>query len=442
VSNIMRVVTLEPHADRTRVIQSVTAVLGAALPSFLLVATQPSGTRAVLLTVVGTIAAVLVAFSVRFTPPPALSAAVVVALAVASCVRGPNGSHDLWSYAMYGRILEHYHANPYVVRPAQFRGDAVLALVGWRHTVSAYGPAFLAIAAGVSRLAGTHLVALRLGFQASTAFAFVATLAVLARELRDQRAVLFVALQPVVWVSLVNGGHNDVYIALAAVVAFACFRRGWDVWAGIAIGLAALVKMTALLALPAIIVGLVLQRGWRAAFRATVGACAPVMIGIALAPRSATSAAHSTFGLVTRASPWRLPVAAQLVTPRQASTLGTLAVVVAVGWVTLRVRDRSPIDSMALGLGAFSVFASYVLPWYTVWALPVAAMSRRKAVAALLAAHAALLLAAYQARGTGAWLEGVLTDVVPLATCLAFVAVISNPVIRRREALGRLQTPA
>ena len=41
-------------------------------------------------------------------------------------------SSDPFSYALYGRILGVYHANPYLQIPAQFQGDPFLALAYWK----------------------------------------------------------------------------------------------------------------------------------------------------------------------------------------------------------------------------------------------------------------------------------------------------------------------
>jgi hypothetical protein len=49
-------------------------------------------------------------------------------------------SSDPFSYALYGRILSIYHANPYVQLPNQFPGDPFLALAYWKDVPSYYGP--------------------------------------------------------------------------------------------------------------------------------------------------------------------------------------------------------------------------------------------------------------------------------------------------------------
>ena len=76
------------------------------------------------------------------------------ALLVVAVVIAPVG-HDIWSYAMYGRIVSVHHASPYTHVPADYPHDPLLHLVGWRRTPSVYGPGFVGLAAlgyGVHRL--------------------------------------------------------------------------------------------------------------------------------------------------------------------------------------------------------------------------------------------------------------------------------------------------
>src|SRR5439155_854787 len=53
------------------------------------------------------------------------SSIVLIAIAV---LVPPRESADVWSYAMYGRMVDHFHANPYRVSPLIFSGDPWL----WR----------------------------------------------------------------------------------------------------------------------------------------------------------------------------------------------------------------------------------------------------------------------------------------------------------------------
>ncbi len=373
--------------------------------------------------------------------------AVFVVLAVVAIWRAPLGSHDMWSYAMYGRILEHYHANPYHVLPAHFAHDPVLRMVGtgWRHTVCVYGPLFLGVAAGVSRLGGTHLLALRMGFQIPVALAVLISLWVVARGGARRQSVALVGLQPVLWCSIVNGGHNDVYVGLATVVALGLLRRERPTQAGAVLAVGALVKLTTLLVLPVVLVVILLRYGMRATLRtiATVGAI--LVAGLAVEPGSVTAAANVTAGVITRASLWRLIVDAGFIRSHPASTVALGVVAVMTALITLAVLLRRPIDlgsAATLAVVSFAVLGSYVLPWYIAWSLPVAALAARRDVRALVAVQAALLGIAYQVgngRAADRALGGTLTTVLPVLTAatlivITVVVLVRSGVTREDEA--------
>ncbi|MCZ7629191.1 MAG: hypothetical protein M5U19_09060 [Microthrixaceae bacterium] len=118
---------------------------------------------------------------------------------------GPIASHDLWSYAFYGRMLSEYGVDPYNSVPAMFPHDVVYPVVGWRHTPAGYGPLFTAFSALLTWIAGDSLPVLRIGFQLLAASAVLWCLWVLARG-RHVAALTLVALQPFVWISLVSRG--------------------------------------------------------------------------------------------------------------------------------------------------------------------------------------------------------------------------------------------
>jgi hypothetical protein len=403
-------------------------VVAGAVPSLAILLRNPRGNAGIILIALGTATAIWAGTRREFAANPGVVAATLLTLAIVAVARAPFGSHDMWSYAMYGRILEHYRANPYVVLPSHFTGDRVLALVGWRHTPSAYGPLFTMLSAVVSRLAGTNLLALRLGFQIPVAAAVLASIWMVARTTGSMAAAALIGLQPLMWCSVVNGGHNDAFVGLAAVAAVVLAGRRRPVAAAFVLGAAGLVKSTALLALPVLLVALIARRAWRAAAGAAMAALAPFIIGTALAPRSLTSGARATRGIISRAAPWRLLVARDLVMPSHASTLavGSTAVIVAViAWRSRRHAELA--GAIALALLTYSVVGSYVLPWYCVWSIPVSGMARRRAIPVLAAVHGALLFSAYQFGAFGAADKvagGLLTRVVPIATVVVFLVVV------------------
>src|SRR5689334_14338779 len=137
----------------------------------------------------------------------ALAGAAVLVTAI---LVAPHDSRDLWSYAMYGRILSVHHASPWTVTPARFPADPYLArvAVGWRHTTSIYGPGFELLAAAVTRVAGDAAVVVRTAF--TTTFAVAAALAarVVYRRTGRAAATALVLLHPAITLGTLAGGHN------------------------------------------------------------------------------------------------------------------------------------------------------------------------------------------------------------------------------------------
>lgn len=161
-------------------------------------------------------------------------------------------------------MVSHHGADPYTAVPASFPRDVVYPVVGWRDTPSGYGPLFTAYSAGVTRLAGESLLVMRLGFQLLAMGSVLWCLRVLARS--GQVATLtLVALQPFVWVSVVNGGHNDAIMAATLLSAVVAFRRERIGIASALVGVATLIKLSAVILVVPLVAVLLVQRRWRAA---------------------------------------------------------------------------------------------------------------------------------------------------------------------------------
>jgi alpha-1,6-mannosyltransferase len=362
--------------------------------------------------------------------PPAVLWPVVAVVAVLAVARCPIGSHDLWSYAFYGRMVSHHGVDPYTAVPASFPHDVVYPVVGWRDTPSGYGPLFTAYSAGVTRLAGESLLIMRLGFQLLAAGAVLWCLRALSRS--GQVATLtLVALQPFIWVSVVNGGHNDAIVAAMLLGAALAVRRDRIGVASALTGVATLVKLpAAILAVPVVVV-LLVQRRWRAAAVECVGPFLALVASGAVAPGSITNASAATRDRVSRASVWR-PV--QVVTGLSApavTTLALLGVVVLVGCIVWRHRaERDPTRSTGASLAAFGMSASYTLPWYLMWGVPIVALSGDVALTSIVAARGSLMLASYQL-GPGPAVQNLasfaLSTAAPWVLLVLFVRAALDP---------------
>lgn len=354
---------------------------------------------------------------------------VVVALVVI-----PRFTGDLWSYAMYGRILGVHHLSPWTHAPAAFPHDAFLHLVGrtWRGTPSVYGPAFTAVSAAGASVLGTAAVPTRLFYQGLSAIALGGGGWLIWRRTRSAAAVAFLVVHPLVVMYLVNGGRNDILVGvamLAAVVLASNHRPGA---AGVVGALGALVKVTGIVGLAALVVTMV-ARGERQAARRTVVAAAAVFgVGYAAAGMTALFAPMNTAGaLYSRSSPWSIVALLGFARPSAHVALALLALLVLV--VIIRHARSNAATAVAASLGMLSLAAAYTLPGYAAWALPTAALDHRSRVARIIAATGVVLVATYEilrhpfAGTIGTALHASATVGGPIALVALVVALVRTP---------------
>jgi Glycosyltransferase family 87 len=346
------------------------------------------------------------------TLPMVLTATLVLlTIAVAA---PPAETHDLYSYAMDGRIVAHYGDSPYTHAPSDYPHDPLLREVasGWRHTPSLYGPAFTAASAGIASVAGTDVLANRLGFQLLAAACVLALLLVLYRRTRDPVVVALVGCNPVVLIEVVNAGRNDALVALALLAGILLATRRRLVAAAAVVALGALVKISVVVALGALLVWTWRRYGSRITAAAGAAAAAVLVVPYAIvggmrALEPVTEAANR----MSRASIWQVTRRDGLEhllglhnAARVGAVLGTVGPAAVVGVVGLaallslsRLADPSP-ELVALGaIAGFLLLGSYVLASYAMWALPLAAWRYRAGVSRAVLAWSALLTVAYQA---------------------------------------------
>ena len=319
--------------------------------------------------------------------------AIGVAFAVALAVP-PRNSHDLWSYVMYGRTVSVHHASPYLHAPIAYRHDAFLSHVGsgWQNTKSVYGPLFTGVSSVLTRIAGSSELRARLAFQGLATFGVVAALVLIWRTTRSAGALVFVGLHPAVVTAIVNGGHNDALVGLAVMAGvLLAARRRWA-GSGLVLGLGLLVKASTGIGLLGVAVW-TFRRSRRGALTLVAAALATSAIGYAPAGFHALLTVGRAGNGNTRASPWD-PISSLLHPSTALMVLVVMLFAAAAAW---SCRDaRRPATATLVPMAAYLIAGVYVLPWYSAWALPTAALELRSRLALLVGLHAAFLVAVYE----------------------------------------------
>src|SRR4029450_2058314 len=160
-------------------------------------------------------------------------------------------------------MVSRYGESPYRHVPVEYANDRAIRRVkpAWQNTSSVYGPLWNGVSAGVVSVTQTHQLSTRIWFQVLAALSVFLAVLLVARRTRAPAAVALIGLNPLVIYDVVNGGHNDALVGLAVLggVLFATRKR--FVLAAVVIGLAALVKLVALLGLAALAVWVWRRRG-------------------------------------------------------------------------------------------------------------------------------------------------------------------------------------
>lgn len=433
---------------------AVAAFLGGALPGSPLRATPvsiwqgPDGPLVIALWLVGTALMAGAWWALRDTVPSTRWALVTVGLwLLPLLIAPPLASRDVYAYACQGAS---YAAgiNPYE------RGVSALPCPWldtisyiWRDTPAPYGPLFVVLSGAVIKATGSltaAIVAFRLIAVAGVALTAV-SLPVLARRagVPAGRAVWLALACPLVAVHLVSGAHNDalmvgLLVAGLAVVASRPGRPGPLLAGGALLGLAAAIKVTAMVVVPfaalAAIVGgysiraLIRHGGW------VVGGAVAGVVGV-------TFAAGLDFGWVSGLARGGDVIAWTSPSTAVGQTVGYLAVpfgghidalpvtraigmavlAVLLVWLWWRARTREPLWHAGLALAATVALAPLFHPWYWIWPLAVLAATARRTGWFIVVALVSSFLVLPDGTGLPRFTKSV---GAPLMTLLVIVLVI------------------
>ena len=329
---------------------------------------------------------------------PRLLWSVIALLVLAFALAPPLLSQDAFSYIAHARVGAEHGLNPYVVAPIEVHGDPVLKYVGfgWRYEVSAYGPLFT-LASYPLGLVGVPAALWTLkGLAAASVLALAAICAKLApaRGIDPRAAAAFVALNPLVLVHVVGGAHNDALMMVLVMLGVAGVLALREAGAGAALVGAATVKVSAAFVAPFALVGA--QR------RGTLLAGAAVALAVCAAASVAAFGSHAldAVGLVgenqATTSHYSVPATLSRILGLDAGAVRLLALLAYGASLAylLRWSWRGGDWLQAAGWAALGLLLAtgWLLPWYLIWALPLAALARHRGLAGALLALTAFQL--------------------------------------------------
>jgi hypothetical protein len=356
------------------------------------------------LTLIMAVSYLAVLFAARTLPGRAL-AFTILAAHIILLLGPPLISQDVLGYLGFARLGALHGLDPYTHVAAQAPTDSLYHFVGWPYQHSPYGPLFTLTSYLFTPFGlGGGLWALK----ALSVAASLGAVALIARAAASmghsaRLAAAFVGLNPVLLELAVGGGHNDTLVMLLLSAALALSAGAAPRFKSAAVALAAAVgiKASAGLVLPFLVLA-------PARVRERLG----VLLGVALGLMAVAAIGMIGFGSHVLGFLDALHEQQQLVAVhsmpaetarlfglhglpdwwRNAWLIAFLLVLAAMMWRTARGADWRT----AAGWATLALLLStaWLLPWYAIWPLPLAALSssRRLRAATLIFCAYALLI--------------------------------------------------
>jgi alpha-1,6-mannosyltransferase len=334
--------------------------------------------------------------------------AIVVAIVGASLILllgPPLISQDVFGYLAFARMGVLHGLDPYTHVAFQAPTDPIYPFIGWPFQHSPYGPLFTlaSYATAPLGLAGGLWTLKAAAVAGSLAAVALTTRAAGALGRSRRYAAAFVGLNPVMLELAVGGAHNDTIVLAFLAGALALTASASPRFRGGALALAAGVgvKVTAGIVLPFLVLA---PSDWRERTRVALAA----MLGLALvACVGLIGFGSHALGFLDAVGEQQQLVAVHSIPAETARLVGlqgtpgwwrhcflaTFALVLAYAlWRTARGADWR----VAAGWSTLALLLStaWLLPWYAIWPLPLAAVggNRRLRAATLVVCAYAILI--------------------------------------------------
>jgi len=336
---------------------------------------------------------------------------LILALVTGFAVAPVLLSHDVYSYVAYARLGVRHGLDPYVHAPLAAPDDPVYADVTWTEASSAYGPLFTLLTYPLAWLPVGVAVATLKAVAALSVLGIAALTARIAawRGIDPLRAAAFVALNPLVLVHVVAGAHNDALTMLLAMLGVAAVLSRRELAGGAALVAAIATKLSAAVLAPFALVATATPpptgrkpihvSGFRPVGRLLLGALGAALLvgagaylafgwdwlgGFGLAGENQSRTSHMSIPIVVARIAGLDPDGVRLA----AVVLFAALVLYLLAWTW---RGGDWVRGAAWASFGLLLATAWLLPWYLIWPLPLAAISRDRMLQLLT-----LALTAYQ----------------------------------------------
>jgi hypothetical protein len=300
---------------------------------------------------------------------------------------------DVFNYVDYARMGTLHDLNPFTAVPGDAGTDPSYHYATWHHLSSPYGPLFTLFTYALVPLdfKPSYWTLKVLLMAASLGSLYLVWRTALRLRRPAVPALVFVAFNPLLLVFGLGGFHNDFLIMLAVLTGILLLINARPARGAAAMVVAAGMKATAVVILPFAVLGSSDRR------RALLGA---IVTGAALVVVS-----YAAFGTVLPS----LGPQTTLVSPLGA--LNLLGLLLGFGGATAGMQVISPVVLLAviayllwrtwrgadwMDMAGWAVFTlllslSWVVPWYVMWLLPLAALSAKRSLKRATLAMTAVL---------------------------------------------------
>jgi hypothetical protein len=319
----------------------------------------------------------------------------------------PLLSHDVFSYIAYARLGVAHHLNPYTHAPIDIPNDPGFTHAGSIYASSAYGPLFTLLTYPLSPLGVPAAFWILKVAAALSSLGIVALVWRIAQRLGRDPLVpaLAVGLNPLVLVHVVGGAHNEALTVLLTMAGVLLWVGGRGTAGVIVATVATGIKASAALVVPFLALSDRTQ-ALRRVVAAAITMAAIAAIGLIAFGTHALDALSLIGDNQDRTSRFSVPYkTAQLLGAllpgdrldysdgvRIAFALAFAAVFL---WLLWRVWRGliDPLDAIGWATFAILIASAWLVPWYILWLLPFAALSRDRRLRIATLALCAWMLA-------------------------------------------------